>query len=288
MAPLTELAAAKVNLTLQVLGRRPDGYHEIQSLTAFADLGDQLSLEPGDELRLDVVGENAGALTADNLVLKAAHSFIELRPEAKAGTFRLHKSLPVAAGLGGGSADAAAAVRLLMRANDIVLNADEATSLCLGIGADVRVCLDSRAAIMWGVGEKQIAIPPLPQVPAVLVNPAVPLSTPAVFKALSAANVTSAGVGEPNPVGPFEDVEELAAFAKPVANDLEAAAKRLEPTINKVQDELLGTSGVLLVRLSGSGPTVFGLFSQQQEAAAAAAQITSAHPDWWVRSTVLS
>lgn len=287
MAQLTELAAAKINLTLQVLGRRSDGYHEIQSLTAFADLGDQISLESGDGLRLDVVGENAGALTADNLVLKAARSFMQFRPETRAGTFRLHKSLPVAAGLGGGSADAAAAVRLLMRSNNIALDAEETTNLCLGVGADVRVCLDSRAAIMWGVGEKQVAVPPLPQVPAVLVNPAVPLSTPAVFNALSAANVP-AGFDEPKPVGPFEDVEELAAFAKPVANDLECAAKRLEPAINNVQDELLGTSGVLLVRLSGSGPTVFGLFSQQHEATAAAAQIASAHPEWWVRSTVLS
>lgn len=287
MAPLTELAAAKVNLTLQVLGRRPDGYHEINSLTAFADLGDQLSLEPGDELRLDVVGENAGALTADNLVLKAARSFIQLRPEARAGTFRLHKSLPVAAGLGGGSADAAAAVRLLLRSNNIALDAEEATSLCLGIGADVRVCLNSQAAIMWGAGEKQVAVPPLPQVPAVLVNPAVPLSTPAVFNALSAGNVAD-DIGQPEPVGPFDDVEELVVFAKPLDNDLESAAKRLEPAIGNVQDELLVTSGVLLVRLSGSGPTVFGLFSQQHEATAAAAQIASANPDWWVRSTVLS
>lgn len=287
MAPLTELAAAKVNLTLQILGRRPDGYHEIKSLTAFADLGDQLSLEPCDDLRLHVDGENAGALTTENLVLKAARSFIALRPEARAGTFRLHKSLPVAAGLGGGSADAAAAVRLLMRANNMALEAEEATRLCLGIGADVRVCLDSRAAIMWGVGEKQVALPKLPPVPAVLVNPVVPLSTPAVFGALSAGNVSGA-IGEPEPVGPFEDAEALAAFVTPRANDLEAAAKRLEPAIDKVQAELSRASGVLLVRLSGSGPTAFGLFKEQHEARAAAAQIAAAHPNWWVRATVLS
>lgn len=287
MAPLTELAAAKVNLTLQVLGRRPDGYHEIKSLTAFADLGDQLSLEPGDDLQLHVDGRHAGELTSDNLVLKAARSFIALRPEARAGTFRLHKSLPVAAGLGGGSADAAAAVRLLMRANEMELEAEEATRLCLGIGADVRVCLDNRAAIMWGVGEKQVSLPKLPPVSAVLVNPAVPLSTPAVFGALSVDKVSDV-IGEPEPVGPFEDAEALAAFVTPLTNDLEAAAKRLEPAIDQVQTELRRASGVLLVRLSGSGPTAFGLFKGQQEANAAAAQIAAAHPNWWVRPTILS
>lgn len=287
MAPLTELAAAKVNLTLQVLGRRPDGYHEIRSLTAFADLGDQLSLVPGDDLRLHVDGANADALTTENLILKAARSFIAFRPEARAGTFRLHKSLPVAAGLGGGSADAAAAVRLLMRANNIALEAEEATRLCLGIGADVRVCLDSRAAIMWGVGEKQVALPQLPSISAVLVNPAVLLSTPAVFRALSADKMPDS-IGEPDPIGPFKDAEALAAFVTPLTNDLEAAAKRLEPAIEKVQAELRCASGVLLVRLSGSGPTAFGLFSQQDEADAAAAQIAAKYPQWWVRSTVLS
>ncbi len=287
MARLTELAAAKVNLTLQVLGRRPDGYHEIASLTAFADLGDHLSLVPGDELRLDVVGESASALTTDNLVLKAARAFIELRPEERAGAFSLQKSLPVAAGLGGGSADAAAAIRLLMRANNIVLDAEEATSLCLDIGADVRVCLGSRAAIMWGIGEKQIALPMLPLTPAVLVNPAVPLSTPAVFRALSAGNVADE-IDEPEPVGPFADAEALATFLKPRANDLEIAAKKLEPAIEKAQNALRETSGVLLVRLSGSGPTVFGLFKEGNEASVAAAQIAEAHPQWWVRATALS
>lgn len=287
MAPLTEFAAAKVNLSLQIKGRRPDGYHEVVSVTAFADIGDSLTLQPGEGLGLTIIGPFAQALTADNLILDAARAFLGARSEASAGAFRLNKALPVAAGLGGGSADAAAALRLLMRANDIVLAEDEATELCVRLGADVRICLDSVATIMWGIGEKRLPLSPLPRVPAVLVNPGMPLSTKAVYGALAAPALETA-VQVPEAVGPFADVDALVACLEPLSNDLEAPAIHLEPVIGDVQRVLAAAPGICLVRLSGSGPTVFGLFRSEEEARSAAAGIARDHPDWWVRAAMLS
>ena len=204
-------------------------------------------------------------------------------PGGAMGTFRLHKALPVAAGLGGGSADAAAAIRLLMRADDAMLSPPDLQKLCVGIGADTRVCIDQRATLMWGIGEKLVAVPSLPQLAAVLVNPGVPLSTGAVFKALAADEVP-ASVAEPPPIGSFADAKALVAYLRDVPNDLQATAEVLEPTILDARSVLDAMTGVLLTRLSGSGPTMFGLFVDQAHAESAALRISENNPDWWVRA----
>ena len=182
-ASLVEKAAAKINLTLRVLGRRPDGYHEIESLVAFADLADTLTLQPGGDVALDIAGPFAAACgpAADNLVLKALVALRERVGGLKAGRFSLKKNIPVAAGLGGGSADAAAALRLLARANGLGASDPRLAAAALVVGADVPVCLDSQARIMRGVGDELSAPLDLPPLAALLVNPGVALATRDVF-----------------------------------------------------------------------------------------------------------
>lgn len=286
MTPLSERAAAKVNLSLRILGRRPDGYHELQSLTAFADVGDELTLTPGDALDLAIDGPFGAELAGDNLILDAARVYAEMRPGGATGTFRLHKLLPIAAGLGGGSADAAAAIRLLMRADGASLPPADMQELCAGIGADVRVCIEQHATLMWGIGEKLIAVPPLPPLAAVLVNPGVPLSTRAVFEALAIGDAPG-HIAKPEPIGTFADATALAAYLHDVPNDLQTTAETLEPSIVLARSTLEAAAGNLLTRLSGSGPTVFGLFADREHADRAASRISDDHPDWWVKPTVL-
>src|SRR5919205_2676331 len=185
MPALIEEGRAKVNLSLRVVGRRADGYHDLESVVAFADCADRLTLEPGGELKLTTTGPLATACgdNADNLVLKAAKLLAEAVPGLKLGAFVLDKVLPVAAGIGGGSADAAAALRLLARLNDLSLDDKRLQEIALEVGADVPVCLASRACDMTGVGEKLLPLSP-PKMPAVLVNPCVPVATKDVFEAL--------------------------------------------------------------------------------------------------------
>ena len=180
---LVESAPAKVNLTLRVLGRRADGYHDIESLAAFADVGDRLALTPGEALTLTVVGPNAAqtGAEADNLVTKAARALAARIPDFCAGAFRLQKNLPVAAGLGGGSADAAAALRLLAKANKLASDDPRLRDAARATGADVPVCLDPRARLMRGIGEILSAPLPLPRLHALLVNPGVAVPTKLVF-----------------------------------------------------------------------------------------------------------
>ena len=204
MAPLTELAAAKINLTLEILGRRPDGYHELVSLVAFAGLGDRLSLEPGPRFGLQVEGPFAGGLGTDNLIECAVRRALEQAPALTSGRFRLEKTLPVAAGLGGGSADAAAALRLLARANPEQAGGLDLGSIAAGIGADVTVCLEQRVAWMRGVGEQVACVPPLPETHVALVNPGVTLATAEVYAALGAPPLDGGSVASaPEAPGPF-------------------------------------------------------------------------------------
>src|SRR6202167_1125134 len=237
---LTEEARAKVNLTLRVVGRRVDGYHDLESLVAFADCADRLSLTPGSSLDLKTIGPLAGACgeTADNLVLKAARLLGGRVPDLKAGQFTLEKVLPVAAGIGGGSADAAAALRLLAQLNGLALDDQRLLDVALETGADVPVCLASRACDMTGVGETLLSLS-LPIMPCVMVNPRVPVATKDVFQALGLRNgallVGASAVLQaaawPEPGASVEDwVEALAASS----NDLEAPATRIEPVIGKV------------------------------------------------------
>ncbi len=199
-----EPAPAKVNLTLRVLGRRADGYHDIESLVAFADVGDALTFAPARDLTLTVRGPTAAAAgdTADNLVLKAARALAERVDGLKLGRFALSKRLPVAAGLGGGSADAAAALRLLARANRMTRDDPRLMAAARATGADVPVCLDPRPRFMRGIGEILSEPLDLPRLPAVLVNPGVAVATKDVFAALRLGSVGKAGASSPSwPIG---------------------------------------------------------------------------------------
>jgi 4-diphosphocytidyl-2-C-methyl-D-erythritol kinase len=291
-AARVELAPAKVNLTLRVVGRRADGYHDIESLVVFAALGDRLSFTPGRALALAVRGPTAPAAgdLADNLVLKAACALLERVEGLKTGSFVLDKRLPVAAGLGGGSSDAAAALRLLARANRIPLDDARLMQAARVTGADVPVCLDPRPRVMRGIGD--ILSPPLelPRLPAVLVNPGVAVPTKDVFAALRlsarAGTAPSAVVGE-HPAGGWRRTELMAALATD-RNDLEEPAITLQGVTARVLAALRRTPGCALARMSGSGATCFGLFESSRAAAAAARVLHGRHPKWWVRATVLA
>jgi 4-diphosphocytidyl-2-C-methyl-D-erythritol kinase len=291
---LIEEGRAKVNLTLRVVGRRVDGYHELESVVAFADCADRLSLAPGAALDLTMSGPLAQACgeTSDNLVLKAAHLLGARVPGLKIGSFTLDKVLPVAAGIGGGSADAAAALRLLAQLNGLALDDRRLLDVALETGADVPVCLTSRACDMTGVGESLLPLS-LPIMPCVLVNPRVPVATRDVFKALGLRNgellVGASDVirapAWPEKGASVEDwVEVLAASS----NDLEAPATRIQPVIGEVIAALSATNGAWLARMSGSGATCFAIFENTAEAQRAAQKIQIDHPRWWVHAGVLS
>lgn len=277
-AALLDLAApAKVNLYLHVTGRRPDGYHELDSLVVFADLGDRLTAAPAPVLALSVTGPFAAALDGgDNLVLRAARALARAAGRTDGADLRLDKRLPVAAGLGGGSADAAAALRALTALWD--LPPELAVGVAPGLGADVPVCLAGRPARMTGIGERLAPVAGLPPLAAVLANPGEPLATAAVFGAL--AGRFGGGAGEPPPTAP----EHLLAHLAGRRNDLEAPARSLSPRIGEVLALLAALPGCRLARMSGSGPTCFGLFATAAAAADGAAALSAARPGWWVRA----
>ncbi|WP_280950387.1 MULTISPECIES: 4-(cytidine 5'-diphospho)-2-C-methyl-D-erythritol kinase [Rhodomicrobium] len=285
--PRAELAPAKINLTLEIRGRRPDGYHELESLVLFADFGDRLEYRAGGPFSLDIEGPFAAGLDGEgNLVERAALALWRSRGDEPAGRFRLVKSLPVAAGLGGGSADAAAVFRLLA-AKGARGKLDALVPLAGQIGADVPCCLLSRAAIMTGIGERLHPLAPIEPVPAVLVNPMLPLATRDVFRVLSAEPLSKAPLTAPV-LPKISSLADLLAYARGRGNDLEIPARRLLPVIGDVLTALAGARGALLARLSGSGPTCYALFATQAEATAAATAITDAHPGWWVQPVNLS
>jgi 4-diphosphocytidyl-2-C-methyl-D-erythritol kinase len=291
---LSDEGRAKVNLSLRVTGRRVDGYHDLESVVAFADCADRLTLAPGSELSLKIIGPLAQACgdTPDNLVLKAAMLLSARVPDLKVGAFTLDKVLPVAAGIGGGSADAAAALRLLAKLNNLALDDPRLLEVALETGADVPVCLASRACDMTGVGETLLPLD-LPKIPSVLVNPCVPVATKDVFEALGLRNgellvgATDVlrGTDWPESGASVEDwVEVLAASS----NDLEEPATRIQPVIGKVIAALSATNGAWLVRMSGSGATCFAIYENTADAGRAAEKIRGEHPDWWVHAGVLS
>jgi 4-diphosphocytidyl-2-C-methyl-D-erythritol kinase len=286
---LAEFAPAKVNLTLEIPGRRADGYHEIASLVAFADAGDRLTLEPGNfrHVTLDVEGPFAAALDGDNLILRAAHAFFDSEPEARGGHFLLDKQLPVAGGIGGGSADAAAAVRLLARANESDPGWRARLWPALArLGADIPVCVEARASWVRGIGEKVAPLESLPELPAVLVNPGVRLPTRDVFAALAAPPLGEAA--EIETPGRFAEFAPLLAYLRDHPNDLEPPARRLAPVIGDVLVAIAETPGCQLARLSGSGPTCYGLFGTTEEAERAADALARSHPGWWITPTRLA
>lgn len=272
---LRAFAPAKINLWLHVTGHRTDGYHELDSLVAFADIGDRLTGAPAEALSLTVSGPFAGALETggDNLVLCAARALAARCGVPAGAALHLEKNLPVAAGIGGGSADAAAALRLCARLWQADIGEDELARLALDLGADVPVCLAGRTVRMTGIGETLMPLaPPPPPAPAVLVNPGAAVPTGAVFGALAGRFSPPAGLRD----------GDLAARAGPNRNDLETPAIGLVPEIANVLTALRTASGVRLARMSGSGATCFGLFGSEAEADAAARTIAAAHPAWWI------
>ena len=266
-----EFAPAKVNLALHVTGRRADGYHLLDSLVVFAGVGDMVSAAPAADVSLSITGPQSAALTVahDNLVLRAARLMT--------GAFRLtlDKHLPVASGIGGGSADAAATLRLMARLSGHPL---PPAAEVLRLGADVPVCLAGQPVRMTGIGEGLHPLThPLPPAWLVLVNPGQAVSTPEVFRALDRRD------NAPMQALPrLRDAAELAAWVAMQRNDMEHAATRLLPVIAEVRRALSSQPGCLLSRMSGSGATCFGLFADPLSANAAARAISAAQPGWWV------
>jgi 4-diphosphocytidyl-2-C-methyl-D-erythritol kinase len=282
----TEPAPAKVNLTLRVVGRRPDGYHDLESLVCFARAGDRVTLRPGDALSLEVIGPRAEVAgpPEQNLILKAARALAARIPDLALGHFTLLKRLPAGAGLGGGSSDAGAALRLLVRANGLALSDPRVADAARATGADVPVCLDPNSRWMRGLGEILSDPLGLPALPAVLVFPGAPLATKDVFAAFHAhaAPPTASppvtvdwGRAVPSPV--------LLTWLKDTGNDLERPATAQLPLVADVLTALRAQPGCRLARMSGSGSACFGIFASGRSARAAARALARAQ--WWVEPT---
>jgi len=268
-----EFAPAKVNLHLHVTGRRADGYHLLDSLVVFPPVGDELTMAGDDEAALTITGRFAAALTADpdNLILRAARRFGAVMQREARYRFHLVKSLPVASGIGGGSADAAAALRLIARA----WACDVPEGLALALGADVPACIASIPARMSGIGEVLEPAPELPPYGMVLVNPGVAVSTPAIFKVRE-------GTFSPPAILPrgWDDAAAMAQDLARLSNDLEAPAIRLQSVIAESLAAIRAQPQCLLARMSGSGATCFGLFPDAAYARQAAARLS--REGWWV------
>lgn len=267
-------APAKINLTLHVTGQRSDGYHLLDSLVTFADIGDTLVLDPAQELSLRVSGPFATGVPEDarNLVWRAAQG------AGWAGHIQLNKQLPHGAGIGGGSSDAAA-VLLALQAQGLEISSD----LPLDLGADVPVCMAAKATRMRGIGE-QLTPVALPKLPALLLNPRVPVPTGQVFSALA----TRRNPPMPEVVPPFDGPEGCADWLKQQRNDLEIPAVAFAPEIDRALSDLRCTGNVLMARMSGSGATCFALYPTMKAAHFAAYEIGAEHPEWWCFATELS
>jgi 4-diphosphocytidyl-2-C-methyl-D-erythritol kinase len=268
---VSHFAPAKVNLALHVTGRRDDGYHLLDSLVVFADVGDWVYIRPANELALSVSGPRAAGVPTDrsNLVWRAAEAF----GRAGGATIHLDKHLPHAGGIGGGSADAGAALRGLASLWGVEMPRLDAL---LAIGADIPVCVASAPARMRGIGDVLDPVPPIPPLWLVLVNPGVETPTGAVFKALDSVD------NAPMPAPCWSDAERLLEWLALTRNDLEPAATSLVPAVRDALAALDATDGCRLARMSGSGATCFGIFVDEARARAAAERLGQAHGDWWV------
>jgi 4-diphosphocytidyl-2-C-methyl-D-erythritol kinase len=282
-------APAKINLTLHVIGRRADGFHDIESLVAFGGICDWLGYRPGGNLELEVVGPNAleAGAVGDNLVLRAARALAARIPTLTLGGFRLVKRLPAAAGLGGGSADAAAALRALAEENGLAIDDERVREAARETGADVPVCLSAKARMMTGIGDRLGPPVALPRTFAVLVNPRVATPTRKVFEAL---NLAPGSMFKPRAPG-IAVSERCASLTLESLvsgrNDLEAGALKVAPAIAEALDTLSRLQEAKLTRMSGSGATCFALFDDRRGASRARAWISVQRPDWWVKATVL-
>ncbi len=303
---IVEAAPAKLNLYLHVTGRRADGYHELDSLVAFAEFGDSIALTPsaarvalrGADLppagpRLAIAGPFGPALMgenpANNLVMRAAHALAARLGREADMMIALTKALPVASGIGGGSADAAACLRALARLWGVPPDDPALFAVAAGLGADVPVCVAGRSCYFGGIGDVLAEAPELPETHVVLVNPNVPVPTPAVFKAMAATRARS-GAGFTAPARFTRkpaDAADLATLLLERTNDLTAPALTVAPVIADVLTALERSAGCLLPRLSGSGATCFGLYATAAAAEAAAKAIAATAPGWWVKPTRL-
>ncbi|WP_034992711.1 4-(cytidine 5'-diphospho)-2-C-methyl-D-erythritol kinase [Beijerinckia mobilis] len=285
---LIERAPAKVNLTLHVVGRKENGWHELESLVAFTAGGDVLSLTPGEMLGLTLEGPTA-SLAGDNdqnLVLKAARNLSSRVDGLRTGAFHLVKHLPVAAGVGGGSSDAAAALRLLARANEIAFDDPRLQEAARETGADVPVCLDRCARMMEGVGEKLGEPLRLPPLVGLIVNPGQALETKAVFATMNLAPGTKTHYGAHPALSAPQDMAGFLAALRKGRNDMEDAACVLAPVIGSILAVLSAARGCQLARMSGSGATCYALFTDCRAALKARQAILKAHPEWWVKACV--
>lgn len=291
MTGVTEFAPAKINLFLHVLGRREDGYHLLESLVAFADAGDEVTVSKAPTFTLASSGRFATDLPVahDNIVIQAAealaHGVSQIPPGA---AIELTKNLPVASGIGGGSANAAACIRALLKLHGVSASDAALNQIAVGLGADVPVCLASRVSMMRGIGQIVEPAPWLPEIHAVLVNPGVGVPTGPMFQALGLLQGTM--VSQPVPeLAPsdFRDAHTLVEYLRQCRNDLEPHAAAMVREIGDVEDALLASDGCLMARMSGSGATCFGLFASAQEAKAAEERIGRDNAGWWVQAAQL-
>ena len=283
----TEAAPAKINLALHVTGRRPDGYHSLEMLVAFAEVGDELEATSAKKDSLSITGPFAAGLGngETNLVLRALSAFRQRWPGALPDglALRLAKNLPIAAGLGGGSADAAAALRLFAAMADTDIAFADLLDLSRGLGADVPMCLYSRPAEVRGIGEIVLPLKHFPACHIVLVNPLVPVVTADVFRRLERRD----NPGLPDVGDPLMRPAQLGLWLDETRNDLEPPAIAMVPTIGDLIDQLDGASGCILSRMSGSGATVFGLFGSSAQAHQAAHDLRETWPGYWVAAAPL-
>lgn len=282
-SPLAEAAPAKINLALHVTGRRGDGYHLIESLAVFTRFGDRLQVSAAEEDGLAVSGRYAAGVPVDgrNLIAMARDALRKAAGSRNAFpvAIALEKNLPVASGIGGGSSDAAATLRLLARIWGLDIDAAELAEIALSLGADVPMCLAAQPLMARGIGENVEPLPAVPSLGLVLVNPGVPVSTPQVFSALRRRD------NEPLPALPARiDFHSLRNWLEATRNDLEAPAREIQPA---VADALraLKRADAGFARMSGSGATCFGLYETGNVAKRAAAAIRARHPDWFVAAT---
>lgn len=282
--PLNVFAPAKINLFLHVGKKRADGFHELESLVVFASAGDTLIVEPDDRLSLALEGPFAEGLESetDNLVLRAARMLAEHANVPPCARAVLVKNLPVASGIGGGSADAAAALRGLSKFWDLDIGPQILHEIAASLGSDVPVCLRSRSCWMEGRGERVTPVDTMPELPAVLVNPGVAVPTGKVFAALGERH----GVGGEKPAG-WKSPGDLIGWLGRTANDLETPARAVAPEVSHALNALAAEEGCALARMSGSGATCFGLFTDNRAADAAEAKLKARYPNWWVVATTL-
>ena len=304
----TDTAWAKVNLSLKVLGKRADGYHELESLVVFAGYGDKLRLTvdeiaPLSALDFQVEGPEAQAIEGENLVENVSRHFLEWVSKEVAldfsmvsqaqllsiGKLYLEKRLPVAAGLGGGSADAAAALRLIseaMKLRGVELGSIDLHKFALRFGADIPVCLNSVPSFMTGIGETVTPLAQFPKLGLLLVNPRVPVPTKQVFEELKAGSLLGDGrSNETLQKKSFHSITDVISYMKEFENDLLEPALKIAPKIGTVLSEIEKLEGCLISRLSGSGATCFGVFEAIEQVECAGEILKKHYPEWWIKAT---